>query len=86
MALTERELQVAELVAAGMSNRAVAARLVLSPRTIDGHLERILAKLDFTSRTQIAGWVAERRLDPSKGREQVADGVVPPSSPRGAQR
>jgi predicted ATPase/DNA-binding NarL/FixJ family response regulator len=63
VALTERELQVAELVAEGMSNRAVAARLVLSPRTIDGHLERILAKLDFTSRTQIAGWVAERRID-----------------------
>ncbi|MGI5133065.1 ATP-binding protein [Pseudonocardia sp. CA-107938] len=62
VALTARELQVAELVAAGMSNREVAARLVLSPRTVDGHLERILAKLDFTSRTQIAGWVAERRI------------------------
>ena len=61
--LTDRELQVAELVAEGMSNRAVAARLVLSPRTIDGHLERILAKLDFTSRTQIAAWVAGRRID-----------------------
>jgi non-specific serine/threonine protein kinase len=60
--LTERELEVAELVAAGMSNRAVAARLVVSPRTVDGHMERILAKLAFTSRTQIAGWVAARRI------------------------
>jgi non-specific serine/threonine protein kinase len=60
--LTERELEVAALVAAGMSNRAVAARLVVSPRTVDGHMERILAKLDFTSRTQVAGWVAARRI------------------------
>ncbi|RYE39137.1 MAG: LuxR family transcriptional regulator [Hyphomicrobiales bacterium] len=59
--LTERENQVAELVAQGLSNRAIAESLVLSPRTVDGHLERILAKLDFASRTQIASWVASRK-------------------------
>lgn len=41
-----------------MSNRAVADKLVISPRTVDGHVERILAKLGVTSRTRIATWVA----------------------------
>ncbi|WP_088315431.1 LuxR C-terminal-related transcriptional regulator [Kineosporia sp. R_H_3] len=59
--LTSRELAVAELVAEGLSNKAIAAALVISPRTVDGHLERILAKLGFSSRTQVAGWVAARR-------------------------
>ena len=56
--LTKKETQVAGLVAQGMTNRAIAQRLVVSPRTIDGHLEKILAKLGYTSRTQIAVWVA----------------------------
>ncbi len=59
--LTARELAVAELVTRGMSNRAIAAALVISPRTVDGHLERILAKLGFHSRTQVAGWLAARQ-------------------------
>ncbi|WP_327205268.1 ATP-binding protein [Rhodococcus opacus] len=59
--LTERESQIAELVAQGLSNRAIAESLVLSPRTVDGHLERILSKLDFASRTQIASWVASQK-------------------------
>ena len=57
--LTARELAVAELVAGGLTNRAIAARLVVSPRTVDGHLERILAKLGFTSRAQVAAWFTE---------------------------
>jgi DNA-binding CsgD family transcriptional regulator len=56
--LTRREREVAALVARGMSNRRIAAELVLSPRTVDGHVEHILAKLGFGSRTQIAAWVA----------------------------
>lgn len=56
--LTRREREVAELVAEGLSNRRIAERLVLSPRTVDGHVERILAKLGFASRAQIAAWVA----------------------------
>lgn len=54
--LTPRELEVAQLVAEGLSNRAIAERLVISPRTVDGHVERALAKLAFTSRSQIAAW------------------------------
>lgn len=56
--LTRRERQVAELVAQGLSNRRIAERLVVSPRTVDGHVERILAKLQFSSRAQVAAWVA----------------------------
>jgi DNA-binding CsgD family transcriptional regulator len=56
--LTSRENQIAELIASGLSNKAIARELTISPRTVDGHVERILRKLDFASRTQIASWVA----------------------------
>ena len=52
--LTPQELQVARLVARGLSNKDVAAQLYLSPRTIDAHLRRVFAKLLITSRTQLA--------------------------------
>jgi predicted ATPase/DNA-binding CsgD family transcriptional regulator len=65
--LTKREREIAALIAQGMSNRAVAESLVISPRTVDGHVERILAKLDFTSRAQIAAWVASSHADPESG-------------------
>jgi predicted ATPase/DNA-binding NarL/FixJ family response regulator len=55
--LTAREQEIAALVAEGLSNRAIATRLVISTRTVDGHLERILAKLGFSSRAQVAAWV-----------------------------
>ncbi|MFF3373747.1 ATP-binding protein [Streptomyces sp. NPDC002680] len=54
--LTRREREVAALVARGMTNRRIAAELVLSPRTVDSHVENILAKLGFGSRTRIAAW------------------------------
>ena len=59
--LTTRELAVAELVAHGKTNREIAAALVISVRTVQGHVEHILRKLGFTSRTQVAAWVAERQ-------------------------
>jgi DNA-binding NarL/FixJ family response regulator len=40
----------------GMSNRDIAAELVLSVRTVDTHVQRILGKLGFSSRAQIAAW------------------------------
>ena len=57
--LTQRETEVAQLIAGGLSNRAIADRLVISHGTVDGHVERILAKLDFSSRTQVAVWAIE---------------------------
>ena len=56
--LTRRETEIASLVAEGLSNREIAARMVISQRTAEGHVEDILAKLGFTSRAQIAAWVA----------------------------
>lgn len=54
--LTRREQQVAALITRGMTNRRIAAELVLSPRTVDSHVDRILTKLGFSSRAQIAAW------------------------------
>ncbi|WP_143169596.1 LuxR family transcriptional regulator, partial [Rhodococcus jostii] len=63
MRLTKRERQVADLIAEGLTNQGIADRLVISPRTAQGHVEHILAKLGFTSRTQVAAWVVERTGD-----------------------
>jgi len=54
--LSRREREVAALVAKGLSNRQIAAELVLSPRTADRHVENIRAKLGFRSRAWIAAW------------------------------
>ena len=54
--LSARELDVAMRVHRGMSNREIADELVLSIRTIDTHVQRILGKLGFSSRSQIAAW------------------------------
>lgn len=54
--LTRREAEVATLVAAGKTNREIAATLVISERTADNHVQHILNKLGFTSRSQIAAW------------------------------
>jgi non-specific serine/threonine protein kinase len=56
--LTVREKQVAELVARGLTNRQIAAHLSLSERTVGAHVEHILDKLGFASRTQIGVWAA----------------------------
>jgi len=52
--LTAREKQVAALIADGLTNREIAARLVVSKRTVDAHVEHILSKLGFSSRVQVA--------------------------------
>jgi DNA-binding NarL/FixJ family response regulator len=57
--LTRRERQVAELIAEGLSNKQIATKLVIAPRTAEGHVEHILTKLGFNSRTQIATWAAD---------------------------
>ena len=57
--LSQREREVAELVATGLSNQDIASKLVLSRRTVEGHIEHALTKLGFTSRTQLAVWVSD---------------------------
>jgi len=59
--LSNRECQVAALVADGLCNREIAQRLVIAKRTADAHIEHILAKLTFSSRTQVAAWVTAQR-------------------------
>ncbi|WP_151479376.1 ATP-binding protein [Streptomyces albicerus] len=59
--LTPREKEVAELVAEGLANQQIADRLVIARRTAEGHVERILGKLGFSKRSQIAAWVSARR-------------------------
>ncbi|MBL1097928.1 ATP-binding protein [Streptomyces coffeae] len=58
--LTPRERQVADLVAQGLSNKEIAAKLVIARRTAEGHVEHILTKLGFTSRSQIAAWATRQ--------------------------
>jgi DNA-binding CsgD family transcriptional regulator len=61
--LTAQELQIAQLAAEGLSNRQIAERLFLSPRTIGGHLYRIFPKLEITARAQLRDAFAERVRD-----------------------
>jgi non-specific serine/threonine protein kinase len=60
--LTRRELEVAALVAQGLTNRAVAGRLHLSVRTVDTHVDHALAKLGFNNRAQLVAWAYESGL------------------------
>jgi non-specific serine/threonine protein kinase len=53
---------VAALVAQGLSNRQIAAALVITERTAEKHVANILAKLAFASRAQVAAWAVERGL------------------------
>ncbi|MGW3471245.1 LuxR C-terminal-related transcriptional regulator [Saccharopolyspora sp. NPDC000995] len=63
--LTRREREIAQLVAQGMSNKKMAETLVISKRTAESHVEHILSKLGFTSRSQITAWVVEHRMLPT---------------------
>jgi predicted ATPase/DNA-binding CsgD family transcriptional regulator len=63
-ALTARERQVVALIARGASNKAIAQALFISPATAARHVANILAKLGFSSRSQVAAWAAA----PSSGR------------------
>jgi DNA-binding CsgD family transcriptional regulator len=62
--LTARELEVARLVAAGSTNREIAAALFVSPKTVSSHIEHILTKLGAARRTEIAAWVAALPAEP----------------------
>jgi DNA-binding CsgD family transcriptional regulator/tetratricopeptide (TPR) repeat protein len=60
--LTPREREVAALIANGLTNREIAARLVVADRTAEGHVQSILNKLGFNTRAQIAVWAVEHGL------------------------
>jgi non-specific serine/threonine protein kinase len=60
--LSPRELEVARLVAAGLTNHAIAATLVLSVRTVETHISRARQRLGLASRAQLAVWAARQGL------------------------
>ena len=58
--LSPRETEIAQLVGHGLTNRQIAATAHISERTVETHVQHVLAKLGFTGRTQIAAWAARR--------------------------
>ena len=58
--LSRRELEIAALVAEGLTNREIATRLFISERTVDGHLEHVREKLGVNTRAQIATWIVRQ--------------------------
>ena len=56
--LSPRELEVARLVAQGLTNKQIGERLFVSERTAENHVQHILVKLGFSNRSQIAAWSA----------------------------
>lgn len=64
--LTEREFEIARLVAGGSTSRQIADRLNLSTRTVENHVQHALSKLDFNKRTQLVGWFGRLRAPASQ--------------------
>jgi len=60
--LTRRELEIAALVARGLTNRQIADVLHVAERTAENHIQHILTKLGFQNRAQIAAWATSQRL------------------------
>jgi predicted ATPase/DNA-binding CsgD family transcriptional regulator/Tfp pilus assembly protein PilF len=61
--LTARELEIAALIARGLSNRGIADELVISPATAARHVANIFSKLGFSSRAQLAAWATQRESE-----------------------
>jgi DNA-binding NarL/FixJ family response regulator len=73
--LTERELEILRLVAAGLSNAEIARRLVISPLTAKTHVGRVLAKLDCHDRAQLVALAYETGLvTPGSGHDNRRGG------------
>jgi DNA-binding NarL/FixJ family response regulator len=64
--LTRREREVAELIAAGRSNREIAETLVVAVKTVDTHVEHIFRKLGVQTRAEVAVWAAQHGLLPAR--------------------
>ena len=74
--LSRREMEVARLVAEGLTNREIAMRLFVSERTVDGHLEHVREKLSVNTRAQVATWVTHHADEPPVA---AAPPVPPPA-------
>jgi DNA-binding NarL/FixJ family response regulator len=71
--LTARELEVLRLVAAGLANHAIAARLFLSTRTVDHHVSALLGKLGVARRSDAAGAAARMGIETQNGQSPAPD-------------
>ena len=71
--LTRREAQIAQFVARGLTNRRIGQELTLSTRTVEGHVQQLLAKLGFTSRAQIAVWMSTQPSRSDAAESRVVD-------------
>ena len=76
--LTAREIQVVRMVARGMSNKAIAHELGISPRTVEGHLNHVFDKVGVESRTALVHYALANRLF---GREPATDAANPDHPP-----
>jgi non-specific serine/threonine protein kinase len=65
--LTERERQVADLVAVGHTNRQIGRALGIAEKTVEVHVHHVIAKLGARSRTEVAAWVVIQRQHPLHG-------------------
>jgi DNA-binding NarL/FixJ family response regulator len=61
--LSTREREVVALVSQGLSNREIAARLIIGERTVESHVSSSLRKLELSSRVGLAGWAAQHGLN-----------------------
>lgn len=71
--LSDRQYQVAELLAIGFTNAAIGQHLNVSPATVSSHVAHILSKLGFRSRAQVAAWLVGRRLKAAEDRKSADD-------------
>ena len=59
VSLSDRELQITDLVAAGLTNQEIAARLEISKRTVDNHISNILTKTETGNRVALVRWALQ---------------------------
>jgi non-specific serine/threonine protein kinase len=76
--LTAREHEIAIHVASGLSNREIAARLFISKRTVDAHVEHIFGKLGISSRVQLTVWLRDRQA--GDGTDGLRQAPMPPDA------
>ena len=76
--LTGREREIASFVALGLPNRDIAARLFISRRTVDAHINHIFTKLGLSSRVQLANWARDRYGEPPPSPSSAS--ALPPSA------
>ncbi|MEU4831825.1 LuxR C-terminal-related transcriptional regulator [Streptosporangium sp. NPDC023615] len=83
--LTRREMEIAQLVAQGLSNKDIATALTIARRTAEGHVEHIMTKLGFHSRAQIAVWTGDRNRAGDHAGESDRDGDRDDGGDRGTR-